>query len=312
MKHFKYIAVLAVAIILFSGCAKQPEKAVESTTDAPTEVTTEAPTEATTVSKEHEMISRFSAMTDDESVDLKTLADFVLENISGVSEKTADVLIQSFEDVQMDRLPSYQDRYFEGGMQALFEPYDLQALRRHEIEDEEVLRELEALALVGFQIEQVEGSFYPVIDYGFYQKLTMYGSDFVQVFYNLMAVESDLPSQKDGGLMIGFDEVIDRAILFERFTLEYPQSAYVARASQRFDAYLALALEGSINTALFGYDDLRMDDEVAKVYLSFVETLDDKATLTPFEQLMTSYVELLKAHDFVKTEEVAAFISINR
>lgn len=62
----------------------------------------------------------------------------------------------------------------------------------------------------GFKIETAEGSFFPVIDYGYYQKYQSAVTADCVAYLEIMRLESERMPAKDAALMIGWEEILAR------------------------------------------------------------------------------------------------------
>lgn len=319
MKNVLFVLLLSLALLGLSACTSSNEQTTEATTEAITTETnitetntTETQTTNNQVNEDEEVLSGFYDLIEAESPNLEILTKYVKVNIVRLSSNAADELIFAYENAQIELLPEIQMDYDSLEMQELYRPYDLTDLRTMNVEHIELKQELEALWGMGLQIEQAEGSFFPVINYGFYQLLTPNASEEVRVYFALMQAESDQPSQKDGGLTIGWTEVLNRASGFEKFMLSYPESDLLPKALMKYDNYRVLALEGSINTSLFDRDSKEMHEEAINEFKAFAESVQSKTERTPFEQMMVDYVQILENNNFIMNEEVTGFVGENR
>lgn len=306
MKKIIIMLLLTTISLALTSCSEDVGRDVVGETTYIVETTNVA------LGGQSEAMRDFYALARDKNADLASLATYVKYNIGGLPKDEADEMILVFEAIQVKMLPSIQERFDSIEMQVLFRPYRLRDLRAMDVTGTGVMRELELLSTMGLQIEQAEGSFFPVINYGFYEWFTPYASAEVRMYFDLMKAESDYAPQKDGGLTISWDEVLTRALAFESFVMRYPAGELSTRASERFDLYRALALEGSINTPLFDRNTLEMRQEAVLAYKAFSETLESKKMLTGFEKMILEYVASLKESGFIKNEKIAFFIGSNR
>ena len=76
-------------------------------------------------------------------------------------------------------------------------------------------------------METAEGMFFPVIDYEFYRRYLAYLDSDFREYIEIMSLESSEPPAKDAALVIGWDEVIERALRQEKFLISFPESSKV-------------------------------------------------------------------------------------
>src|SRR5690554_6132018 len=69
----------------------------------------------------------------------------------------------------------------------------------------------------GYKVETAEGMFFPIIDYQFYKQFTSYLSNDMENYIKIMSVESKEVPAKDAALVIGWDEILNRALSQEEF-----------------------------------------------------------------------------------------------
>lgn len=310
MKHLINLLLFGTILVALTSCSdKGAREVVHETTEI-------VETSNVALGGKSETLQEFYALLDAEAEDesvattefLERIATFVKYNIGGLPEAEADEMILAFEAAQVEALSTIQERFDSIEMQVLFRPFRLRDLRAMDVTGTGVMRELEALSSMGLQIEQAEGSFFPVINYGFYEWFTPYASMEVRMFYELMKVESDYAPQKDGGLAISWNDVLTRAVAFEAYALRFPDGALSERATELYERYRSIALEGTINTPLFDRDSLQMRSEAVTEYKAFAEALALKKLHTDFEKLIIEYMDLLKQSQYAKTEKIASFI----
>lgn len=317
MRKTCFILVITVIFIMFSGCSNRVsnETTVSNETNESNETTvsntsneTTASNETTGLSQDQEIIDTFNTLVNSKPVDLLKISDFLVNNIKKISAQNADLMLQGYEKIQMQSLPSYQDAFFDPSVQSTLLTYSIEELQQNQVKETDLQKLLTDAVAVGYKIEAIEGTVAPYVDYGYYAQFGALTTESTSAFYALMKVESDNPSQKDGGLLISWDEVLQRGINFEAFLKTYPESYYYERVSMHFEAYQELALNGSINVPLFEYETNVMNDEAKTAYTFFVE----KDMESEFAKLMKNYLTLLEKNNFIKTSEVESFIDLQK
>lgn len=228
------------------------------------------------------------------------------EHIGAVSKENASKLLLGLERTQEANLPKWQKRYEDSALQGKMARTGQYQWRRKEIEgiaDEDLKRILLETVESGYKIETAEGFFFPVIDYTFYQKYySALPSDLV-AYLELMAVESEKPPAKDAALIIGWDEILNRAKRQEEFIREHSSSTQVEPVRQLLKRYLYFAMYGVDNTPLFSYQTKRMRPEAKQAYEDFVQK-EEKGKVST---LIKEYLGVLKENDFRLTPEVEDF-----
>ncbi len=306
MKKITVISMIILTLVVISGCSnKDPQTTtqVTETTAEQTEGTTES-TE-TTESMDQDILGAFEALGESENIDLIQMSAYLSDNIDKVSAETADLMLQLYEKIQMQLLPTYQDAFFDDSIQGILLTYSIEEIRQNQVKEEPVQALLTEAAAVGYKMEAIEGTVAPYIDYGYFAAFSEFATESTGAFYKLMKIESDNPPQKDAALIIPWSDVLERGLGFESYIKDNPGSFYEDRARVHLKGYEFLAINGSANVPLFDYDSKEMDADAKAAYIAFV----GQGLQTEFATLIKTYVNLLETHDFTKTAEVEAFMS---
>ena len=240
---------------------------------------------------------------------LAELIDFIDKNISYLSIENATGIINKFETSQRIFLPKLEEKYFDDKIQGKLSELYLQdfnldkfndIVRIEETEEVEIKELLLATVRSGYKVETAEGMFYPIINYEFYKRYTPYLTRDYCEYINLMAVESNIPPATDGALVIGWEQLINRALAQEAFLREYPEALKVAEVKNLYEKYLNFIFYGLNNTPLFEYKTKEMRDEARDIYL---EMSRDKINSELIRELGL-FMNLLEENNYILTEEV--------
>ena len=170
--------------------------------------------------------------------EISRLVQYVNSHVTGLSKNEASQLILQLEEAQRRYLPSLESRYYaqEDLGAVFFESYVAGVDPNHMdlIAEGELKELLWATHAGGFKVETAEGTFYPVIDYSRYEKYTLLVTDDIAEYIRIMAREITQPAAKDAALLIGWDEILSRALQQERFITKYPHSPLGSRRSRSF------------------------------------------------------------------------------
>ena len=303
MKKFTVISMLILTLFVISGCSNNEPETTTQTTETTAEQT-EASTESTK-SMDEDILLAFEALGESENIDLIQMSAYLSDNIDKVSVETADLMLQLYEKIQMQLLPTYQDAFFDESIQGILLTYSIEEIRQNQVKEEPVQALLTEAAAVGYKMEAIEGTVAPYIDYGYFAAFSEFATESSGAFYKLMKIESDNPPQKDAALIIPWADVLKRGLGFESYIKDNPGSFYDDRARMHLKGYEILAINGSANVPLFDYDSKVMDADAKAAYTAFV----GQGLQTEFATLIKTYVDLLEIHDFIKTAEIEAFMS---
>lgn len=165
------------------------------------------------------------------------LIRYMDKNITAVSKQNAATLLMGLERIQKVNLPKWQKKFENEALQEeMAKVYrnngwtlaDLSGIQDSDLKS----IVLEAIGN-GYKVETAEGFFFPVIDYAFCKKYRAALPPDMVAYIEIMAVESDKTPVKDAGLMIGWEEILKRALSQEKFHKEYRSSA----RPKRYNSY---------------------------------------------------------------------------
>jgi hypothetical protein len=170
----------------------------------------------------------------------------------------------------------------------------------YDTEDAELKKLLTETKDMGYKVETAEGMFFPIMNYEYMKKFSPYASDDMKAYIDIMAVETNKVPAKDAALVIGWDEVIQRAMTQENFIKKYGSSARIESMRELQKKYLTFMLFGLNNTPLFSYDTKTMDPEAKETYTEAVKDNADSELM----QLLGEYMEILEKSNY-KLSDIA-------
>ncbi len=306
-KNLKAIAgaLLASLLVLQMGCSGAgPENSGQKETVSPPEKV-ESPAKNNEDSQA-DIKNRFDSLLAKNAGASEVLA-FIDKNVPLAAREGASDMLVSLEEIQKKNLPQLEEKYYkENGIQEKLgkvysKNFDLKQLE--EITDQEVKDLLTETREGGYKVETAEGMFFPVIDYEVYKKYGTNAAADIKGYFDLMAVESNAVPAKDAALVIGWDEVIKRALAQEKFIASYKDSRKAEEVRQLLKKYLVFTLFGSNNTPLFDYDTKTMVPAAKTAYL---ETLKNNKE-GEFIKILSDYMELLNKNNYKLTDAVDKF-----
>lgn len=237
----------------------------------------------------------------------EVLITFIDLNISNVSKENASMMVTSLEEIQKKGLPKLDEKYYNGEtiqnkMSKVYKPgFDLNKLE--DILDKELKDLLLETRDAGYRVETAEGMYFPIINYEFHKKYSMYVTLDIKNYIEIMAVESNKVPAKDAALMIGWDEVINRALTQEKFIRDHGSSSKASEMRQLLKKYLTFTLFGANNTPLFSYDSKIMVPDAKTTYLNAMKDNGDSKLI----QVLRNYTDLLSKTNYKLTDAVDKF-----
>ncbi|WP_339299220.1 hypothetical protein MKY92_03820 [Paenibacillus sp. FSL R5-0623] len=161
----------------------------------------------------------------------------------------------------------------------------------------------------GYRLVMLEGSLYPIMNYMAFQKYISYVKPDIKQYINIMAVETSNLAADDGALVIGYQEILNRAMNQERFLNEYPKSNRVQQVKNLMNNYTLYTFYGLNNTPLFDYETNKMTVNAQKGYKAVLQrnSSEDSAFLTKLEKFM----DIVTEAKFEKTAVVEKWLEQN-
>ncbi len=227
---------------------------------------------------------------------------FVDKNISLLYEENASIMIDKLQTAQVENLPKLEERFYSNDLQSkMLEVYktDFDINNIDNIDDKELKDLLLETRDHGYKVETAEGMFFPIINYEFYKQYSSYVTYDMKDYIDIMAVESNKVPAKDGALVIGWDEVLNRALNQERFINKYPDSVKLDSVKQLYKNYVSFTLFGLNNTPLFDYDSKVMVDDAKNVYMNAIEN-NERSKLV---ETLKGFLDLLQKDNYKLTDE---------
>ncbi|WP_127546879.1 hypothetical protein [Paenibacillus amylolyticus] len=161
----------------------------------------------------------------------------------------------------------------------------------------------------GYRLVMLEGSLYPIMNYMAFQKYISYVKPDIKQYINIMAVETSNLAADDGALVIGYQEILNRALNQERFLNEYPKSNRLQQVKNLMNNYTLYTFYGLNNTPLFDYETNKMTANAQKGYKAVLQrnSSEDSAFLTKLEKFM----DIVAEAKFEKTTAVEKWLEQN-
>ncbi len=296
-----FLAITVIVPGLLAGCAAN--KANGSIN--PQTTSTQAPIASSNIEDGQDKIMEAYQKLLINNSGLIEIIKFVDKNISKVSEQNALVMIDQLEKLQKEYLPELEEKYYTDNgdiqnkfMEVFSKDFDIKKIES--IEDLKVKELLTETKESGYKVETAEGMFFPVINYEFYKKYSGFVAADFKEYIDIMAIESDEMLAKDAALVVGWDELLKRAVKQEKFIAQYGNSIRIDDVKALYKKYLSFALLGFNNTPLFDGTPKVMVEDAKKSYMAAMKDGKEGGFLT----ILSDYMDLLNKNDYKLTDEV--------
>lgn len=281
------LIIFCVLLVAAAGCSAQNQSEPNSPVDA---------------EKAKAVMSDFQNLTQ-EDASVEEIAGFLADNITYVSEEDASKLVDQFEQIQKDRLSELETLFFEDTTQNKINSEYSSITAGTEVKDAELKELLAQTKNSGYKVETAEGTYFPIIDYSFYKPFRDSVTPDFKDYINIMTKESDKVPAKDAALVIGWDDVLNRALDMEEFLNEHQDSMKADEVRELYKKYFTFTLYGLNNTPLFSYGSNNMDTEAREVYERVVKDTGN----SEFLKTLGEYMTLIKNNNYTLNDEITQY-----
>jgi hypothetical protein len=289
-------AFLAASIILQSGCASFSTKEVSGGN---------AQTQEQQKPETVNYIKEFNTLIE-KDVKIGEVISFLDKNISLASKEDASKMVIKFEEIQKKNLSVLEGKIFNEDIQKKFmkEHGEGSNINQTESIKDPALKELvKEVSDTGFKTETAEGMYFPKINYEYYKKYSAFVTPDIMEYIEIMSIESNNVPAKDAAFVIGWDEILVRALRQEEFIETYKSSAKINDVKELYKNYVLYVLYGINNTPLFSYDTKTMNIKAKDAYLNTVKANGESKLL----KTVNEYLSILEKSKYKLTDEVEKF-----
>jgi hypothetical protein len=322
------IAVLFITSISFTGCIseaisvtreavssslKQEKTNSETSGGSKNETSVETGERveqdtAANGSSEEDIIENFASLIEEDKKPVE-LFEFINENITYVSGNTAAEMMEMLESHQKVFELKYTNILFENDAQNILAQSFSGDINIDDIDivsDPKTAGLLSEIYAGGFKLINLEGSYYPVIDYELLKKYSDFlPTEYISYIY-VMSEESNEVFTRDAGLVVSWDELADRLIESEMFLIDFPENTIRKKnISGLYMSYLNSYLLGQNNTPNRDYSTNRVYEEVLDSY----RNIADKYPATQSGSIIKNFLKLLEENDYVISDDMFKIIN---
>lgn len=173
-----------------------------------------------------------------------------------------------------------------------------------DIKNESLKQLVEKIIQGKYKLINMEGAYYPIIDYEGLKVYEAYLSEDIKEYIDLKSMESNMPVILDGGITISFDELAERLIRTENYLLKYPDSVKYEEILRLYGVYLKFYFEGSPNTLIYDYETKTIKEHVLA---SYEKVKNMEGTIT--SGIVSKYLDIIKENDNLIDENVLSKVT---
>lgn len=231
---------------------------------------------------------------------------FINENIDKIGKENAGIMVLGLEKTLIDYTDVYTDEIFAEGYQGELiglweETVDFESLDSlfldmeniiGKVENEGLKELLEKLVIEKYKLINMEGSFYPIIDYEALKEYSKYLDDGVKSYLDIRALDSNRPTILDAAIQIDIDELGERLIQIEDHLTKHGRGIKEEEILRLYSTYLKLYLGGADNTPIYDYNTRAIKEEFLNSYRKLVK---DHGNITG--SIVKKYINIIEENN---------------
>lgn len=298
----KFLLVLTIMIMVmvfaFTGCKKKTP--VEDPTSAPVN----KPIVKVDKDEREKIAKEFDKMVTNPG-ELEDIVAYIDKNIGKLDELDGNHMIDTLEKVLEANLERVSDRIFANdkdnelmniaGKEFYFPPEKI-----GEIKNKKLKEEITKIYNSKLKLVNLEGAFYPIIDYAKFKEYNDYISEEWKDYLSLMSLDSEDMPFVDGAIRIPFDTLADRILKSENFLNKFIEGPRQEEVLEQYEVKLTAYMKGLDNTPI--YDNM-------KTKLIFDDVMDSYDKISKVDGYITptiiyKYIEEIKANKGVIDKKI--------
>ena len=298
--NIKRILLIAVVLVIgLSGCKKKKPE-IQEPVKEPNEVTEDIVEEE--VDKE-EIMKDFNNLVESESKPDK-IVSFIDKEIAKLTNIEGDQMISQLERSLRESIGTVgyniakldvDGELISLGGSELFFPEE----RVNDIKNARLQKEVEKTLASNYKLINLEGDFYPIIDYEKLQKYKENISPELKDYLAVRAMDSNMPVATDIGLDISFDELAGRILKTEDYLQKYSGGQRQEEMLRNYKEKLQIYLLGMDNSLISDPETGKIHDEVLESYKKTANT-KDKVTA----HIVRKYLNSIEENEYIIDESI--------
>lgn len=299
-KKYLFVCTIMMLVLVFTltGCKKKTP--VEDPTPAPVN----KPIEEVNQDEKEKIVKEFDKMVSNPS-ELEDIVAYIDKNIGKLDELDGNHMIDTIEKTLEANLDRISDRIFANdkdneligiaGSEFYFPPEKI-----GEIKNKKLKEEITKIYNSKLKLVNLEGAFYPIIDYAKFKEYHDYISEEWKDYLSLRALDSDDIPFVDGAIRIPFDSLADRILKSENFLNKFIDGPRQEEVLQQYEWKLSAYMKGLDNTPI--YDNM-------KTKLIFDDVMDSYDKISKVDGYITptiiyKYIEAIKSNKGVIDKKI--------
>jgi hypothetical protein len=299
MKKNLFLPLLAlIMIFVLVGCKKEPV-----INDEPTTPPVEQPVAEVDEDEKEVIMNEFNNLLNDNK-DPDIIISYINKNVAKLGQLEGDKMIDALEISMNDYLETLTNKLFASdkdgelmgiaGLESYFPKEKIGEIKNAGLKAE-VTKAYDSM----YKLVNLEGEFYPIIDYS---KLKSYDnniSDEWKEYLAIQAMDSDNIPFSDGGIRITFEDLGNRILKTENFLNSYIDGNRQDEVLNLYENKLTAYMKGLPNTPI---SDPQSNRLISEVLTSYKESANMEGYVTA--NIIYQYMEVIKANNSIIDNKV--------
>lgn len=300
------LIILSLFILLaFTGCSKDDNaKHVDSDSsnkidENPKYDTKEDNIDGDNIENQVDIIMGDFAQLVSKSPTPDLLIKFMDDNIDKLSPIEGDRMIDILERTLEKNRLLYEEKLLEIDkenelMETFGQDVYFNLSNIDDLKNKELRRQVDKLYSNMYKLENIEGSFYPTIDYDKLRTYKNHISEEWKDYLMIKSLDSNDRTMSDGELNISVDELANRIFKIENYLNQYVNGYRQDEMLEIYDHKMTAYIRGLPNSPIRNHDTGKIRDEV--VY-SYKKASNTQGYIT--SQIIYEYLQVIKGNDYI-------------
>ena len=291
-KKFLFILTIMIMVLVFAltGCKKK------APAEDPATVPVNKPIVKADKDEKEKLAKEFDKIVANRG-ELEDIVAFIDKNIGKLDELDGNHMIDTLEKVLEINLEKVSDRIFANDkdnelMDIAGKEFYFPQEKIGEIKNKKLKEEITRIYNSKLKLVNLEGAFYPIIDYAKFEEYNDYISEEWKDYLSLMALDSDDMPFVDGAIRITFDTLADRILKSENFLNKFIEGPRQEEVLGQYEEKLTAYMKGLDNTPI--YDNMKTKLIFDDVMYSYDKISKVDGYITP--TIIYKYIEEIKAN----------------
>lgn len=257
MKKIIYtIATITLVLILAVGCTNDQESPNdvdgETDIDESTQDSEQVEQNGKDERSSEEIIEGFE---DEIGKSLTDAGNFIEKNMNELSEVEADKMVSKLMEETEESVDEVRNRISDLGKdQEIMDSFGsglyLSQDQINQMDDDQLKEEINRLQDENYRLANLEGQYYPIVDYEEFKRYDEYVSSEISDYIDLKSKDSDKPVAIDAALNVSYEELAGRILETENYIKKYGEGNRYGDVLNMYETKLEAYLLGTPNTPI--------------------------------------------------------------